>query len=371
MQGTAKFLELGLTALKDNFVQLGKPYKLNFAITYRCQSRCLTCNIWKLRPSGELELEEIRRFAEKNRYFKWIGITGGEPFLRSDIYEIVEAFAKNSKGLYLLTIPTNSLTNKEAILSRLEKMLGLGIPKVVITLSLDGYRELHDKVRGVPGNFDKVMEIARAFRELQKKYSNLSFVFGYTISKFNLGQLEATYQAVNKELGSVGRDDFHINIGQISDIYYNNADNGIEPDRKSLVEELESFISKRSGRIDAMQLIEEVFQRKLIEFAKTGKSPMRSRSLDASLFMDSYGNVYPSIMWGRKIGNIRDSDYDLMPIWHGKEAEETRKLIAAKAEPEAWTSCEAYQSIVGNVASLAGILYKKAPRSGFEPESQA
>ncbi len=363
MQGTLQFLGLGLAALRDNIAPLDKPYKLNFAITYRCQSRCLTCNIWQLKPTGELGLDEIRKFAEKNNYFKWIGITGGEPFLRSDIAEIVEAFAKNSKGLYLLTIPTNSLTNKEIILSRLEKMLSLGIPKVVITLSLDGYRELHDKVRGVPGNYDKVMALARSFRELRKRYRNLSFVFGYTVSRFNLGQLEATYQAVNKELGNVSRDDFHINIAQISDIYYNNASNGVEPGREILAKELEDFVSRRSGRMDAMQLVEEVFQRNLIKFAKTGKSPMKSRSLDASLFMDSYGNVYPSIMWGRKIGNIRDSNYDLVPIWKGDEAEETRKLIATKAEPEAWTSCEAYQSIVGNIPSFASVLHSMKKKS--------
>ncbi len=357
MQGLTKFIKLGLDGLKDNFAPLSKPYKINFAITYRCQSRCLTCNIWKTKPSNELELSEIIEFAQKNPYFKWIGLTGGEPFLRSDITEIVEAFANNSKDLYLVTIPTNSLTDKDFVLRKLENILNLGIPKVVVTLSLDGYRELHDKIRGVPGNFDKVMALAKAFAELKKKYSNFHFEFGYTISKYNLGQLEKTYQAVNNELGNVERTDFHINIGQLSDIYYNNAGEDIMPDRKALAEELSSFISKRPIKLNAMDLVEEVFQQKLIDFSLTGKSPMKSRSLDASLFLDSYGNVYPSIMWGKKLGNIRETGYDLVPIWKGKAAEEARRLISEKAEPEAWTSCEAYQSIIGNVASFGGILY--------------
>ena len=99
-------------------------------------------------------------------------------------------------------------------------------------------------------------------------------------------------------------------------------------------------------------VIENAFLKKLDYYIKTGNTPMKGRSLDASLFLDSYGNVFPSIMWGRKIGNIRDSDYDLSKIWHNAEAEEARKLISEGKEPRAWTACEAYQTLVGNIGSL-------------------
>ena len=78
----SKIIKLGLTALKNNFTTLEHPYKLTFSISYWCQSRCLTCNIWQIKPKGELELNEIQEFARKNNFLKWIEITGGEPFLR-------------------------------------------------------------------------------------------------------------------------------------------------------------------------------------------------------------------------------------------------------------------------------------------------
>ena len=112
MKDIMKLLGLGMTALKSNFANLEKPYKLTFAITYRCQSRCLTCNIWQMKPTNELGLDEIRKFAMANS-FKWIEITGGEPFLRSDIVEVVKAFLEGSKDLYIVTIPTNSLTSHD------------------------------------------------------------------------------------------------------------------------------------------------------------------------------------------------------------------------------------------------------------------
>ena len=101
-------------------------------------------------------------------------------------------------------------------------------------------------------------------------------------------------------------------------------------------------------------ILETAFTRKLIDFIRTGKSPMRSRSLDASLFLDSYGNVFPSIIWNRKVGSLRDCDYDLLKIWHNKEAHDIRKLIKEGKEPDAWTACEAYQALAGNAGSLIG-----------------
>ncbi len=356
LSGEKRFVGLGLAALKNNFAQLKHPYKLNFAITYWCQSRCLTCNIWQLKPKGELTLDEIREFARKNNHFRWIGITGGEPFLRSDIVDIIEAFVKYNKDLYLLTIPTNSLTNFDMLMGKIERILQLGIPKVSITLSLDGYREMHDKVRGVPGNFDKAMAIAKRFREMQKKYKNLFFIFGYTMSRFNQGALEATYQGVKREIPDVSYNNFHINVAQISDIYYNNTNLEIRSEREAIANELKDFISKRRREFGAIPVLEEVFLKNLVTYVRTGQSPMRSRSLDASLFLDSYGNVYPSIMWNRKIGNIRDTNFDLAPIWQGQDAAEVRRLIGEGKDPASWTACEAYQVIVGKVTSFSALL---------------
>ena len=113
-----KLLGLGYTALQSNFVTLKKPYKLNYAITLWCQSRCLTCNIWELKPKDELRIDEIREFARKDDSFRWIALTGGEPFMRGDIVEVVKTFKENCKDMYMLTIPTNSLCNVDKVVSQ-------------------------------------------------------------------------------------------------------------------------------------------------------------------------------------------------------------------------------------------------------------
>jgi hypothetical protein len=176
------------------------------------------------------------------------------------------------------------------------------------------------------------------------------------MSRFNQGALEATYLAVKKEVNGVGYNDFHINIGQNSSIYYNNSSLNIRAERRLSVKELKEFVRKRRMDLGATQMLEGVFLRKLIDYASTSKIPIRSRSLDASLFLDSYGNVYPSIMWAHRIGNIRDTNYELDPIWHSTEANRVRAEIREGKEPSNWTSCEAYQAIIGDIPSFASLL---------------
>lgn len=346
-----KLASILATALESNFVGLRRPYKLNFCVTYRCQSRCLSCNIWQMKPQGELSMDEIRRFAGKNSYFKWIELTGGEVFLRDDIIEIAKAFSDSCRDLYILTMPTNSLCNPNMVRQRLEGILALGIPKVVITVSLDGYRELHDRLRGIPGNYDKAIQMFRMLQGMRKAHGNLEFVFGYTMSKLNQGKFADTFNAVKADIPDITHNDFHVNLAQTSDNYYNNSETDLRVDHEVAAGEIESLIRGRRFRMGAINAIETAFLKNLAKYAATGKTPMRSRSLEVSLFMDSFGDVYPSIMWNEKLGSIRDTDYSLEPIWNGEKAVELRKNRSGK-EPEQWTSCEAYQSIIGNAKSL-------------------
>ena len=347
-----KLAKLGLVAFKSNFAELQKPYKLNFAITYWCNSRCLTCNIWQLKPKNELTLQEIQEFTKKNNYFKWVELTGGEPFMRSDIVEVARAFAENMKDLYVLTLPTNSLVNKETVVQKLKEILSMRIPRVIVTLSLDGYAELHDKIRGVPGNYTKVMALANELHALQQNYKNLSLVFGYTISKYNVGMLEKTINAVKQELPWCDYNQFHINIGQVSDAYYKNSGNDFVVPAQSALADVKYLLSKRNPSLDPAQILEQAFLRKMVEFVSTGRQPVRSKSIDASLFLDSYGNVFPSIMWNEVLGNIRNTSYSLEPILHSSKAREIKAAIKEGKEPNAWTACEAYQALAGNLKEL-------------------
>ena len=345
-------LSLSATMLKSNISSLQLPYKINFSITYWCQSRCLTCNIWQIKPKGELSLDEIKQFVAKNNYFKWVELTGGEPFLRGDIVDIARTFRDGCKDLYILTFPTNSLCDPKMLRTKITEILSMGIPRVAITISLDGNKELHDKIRGVPGNYEKAIANYKMLQELSKTYKNIYFVFGYTMSKFNIGQFQKVFDDVKKDIPELKVNDFHVNLAQTSENYYKNDSDDIRPNKEGALLDIEWVIKNREFKLDPISLVEDAYMRGLVRFLKSGMSPMKSRGLDASLFMDSYGNVYPSIMWDRKVGNVRETGFDLAPIWKGELAKKTRDDIRDGLEPNCWTSCEAYQTITGNMISL-------------------
>jgi len=65
----------------------GSPLVLTFSITNRCNSRCKTCNIWKIpaEESEELSLDEIELIFKSMDKLYFLNISGGEPFLRKDL----------------------------------------------------------------------------------------------------------------------------------------------------------------------------------------------------------------------------------------------------------------------------------------------
>src|SRR5262245_58292926 len=92
---------------RANVMRLDRPVKLNVALTYWCQYRCKTCNIWQRRPVDELTTDELLTFVARNRGVSWFDLTGGEIFLREDIDEVFDAIVGEWRDLHLLHFPTN------------------------------------------------------------------------------------------------------------------------------------------------------------------------------------------------------------------------------------------------------------------------
>ncbi|MGC9129438.1 MAG: radical SAM/SPASM domain-containing protein [Candidatus Micrarchaeia archaeon] len=344
--------------VKSNIVRPKKPYKLTFAVTLRCNSRCKHCNIWKLQPKNELSIDEIRQFAQANPNFVIVELTGGEPFLRSDLTEIAKVFAEYSKGLYAITMPTNSLVNSEVITGAVRKMLALK-KKIVVTLSLDGYRELEDEIRGVKGNYDKVISLYKKFAEIKKENKNFDFKFGFTMIGLNQGKFLETFRRVKEDLPDIKLTDFHLNIGAISEGYYGNNSSlreNILIDREKAVKEVEEIIKayrKEMGvTFDLVTLGEYIYLKGMLEFLKTGKNPFKRLIGEASVYVDSFGNVYPSILVEKKLGNIKEDGYDLSNILK-KGAD-----IIKNDDRRHYTFCDEEASIIGDIPKDIKLLLK-------------
>jgi MoaA/NifB/PqqE/SkfB family radical SAM enzyme len=340
--------------LVSNFRRVDFPYKLNFCLTYKCNSKCLSCDIWKIKSTGELNTDEIRNFFKNSNKFLWIDVTGGEVFLRKDIVEIADIILQSCKNLYHLHIPTNSIVTQLTV-DKIKEILKLSTKpnKFTITLSIDGPPELHDHVRGVDNNWASVMD---AYNEL-KEYENSNFkiFFGFTLSQLNSGKFNETVSAVQKVFPRVKYEDFHMNIAHTSDHYYNNSNFkiGLDNNKDKFIEEVEEFRLRKKKIFNPINNLENKYLTLAKKYIKTGITPIECKSLSSSIFLDPYGNVFPCSIWDKKIGNIREFDYKVSTLLKEEAVKELRKIISEKKCPNCWTPCEAYQSILAGILKLS------------------
>jgi MoaA/NifB/PqqE/SkfB family radical SAM enzyme len=212
------YLSLAGNILASNLGRAGFPYKLTFVTTYACNYRCKTCNIWERKPRGELSLEEIRHFFEKSNRFNWIDFTGGEPWLRKDFPEIVEAALDHCSSLLLVHYPTNGYLTKQVV-DGTRRIMERRPKKLIITVSTDGDEAVNDEIRGVKGGWKRQIETYRQLREIP----GVDVVLGMTLSSLNVREYERAFSAAKAECPWLTPRDFHVNIVHESGHYYDNA----------------------------------------------------------------------------------------------------------------------------------------------------
>ncbi len=146
---------------KKLFLKHGSsPIYLVLFITERCNARCKHClladGVHKPDKSAELTIDEIELLSKKMDPLLFLLPTGGEPFMRPDLGEIVTLFYKNNR-VRNVGIPTNGFFTErivDTVKNILETCPGIDLG---IDVSLDGIKERHDEIRGVPGLFDKAV----------------------------------------------------------------------------------------------------------------------------------------------------------------------------------------------------------------------
>lgn len=139
-------------------------------MTSHCNASCGTCFYWEdLNRSGDLKWEEVVKLSESMPQITDLWFSGGEPTLRPDLSEIIDLFVRNN-GVRHINLPTNGLKpGKVAAIAERALSVNPGL-ELHVNIALDGLQDGHDAMRGVPGNFDKAIETARALRPVRAKF---------------------------------------------------------------------------------------------------------------------------------------------------------------------------------------------------------
>ena len=168
------------------------PSTLVLFVTSRCNCRCSFCfnleNVIAGKKEDELTLVNIKKIARSMRPLTQIVMSGGEPFLRRDLTEIVHAFYSLS-GTRQITIPTNGAL-PDRIPSMVQEMLET-CPNLFlnINISIDGIGEDHDRARELPGCFDKLSETCHQLEEIRETQDRLAINVQTVVMRQNASKI--------------------------------------------------------------------------------------------------------------------------------------------------------------------------------------
>lgn len=319
------------------------PMTLTYSVTAACQSRCKTCQIGAMfcqdptRSEKDLNLEEIKKIFQSMNPVYFFNMSGGEPFMRNDLPEIVELACRYLKPQVIHT-PTNAILS-EKIIENAEKIIQIvrrydATVPFTVKPSIDGVGELHDEIRGVKGNFNCLLKTIDGLKKLEDKYDNFHLELGTVISNFNIDYLEEIEDFVH----SLGVESYRNEVAECRTEFFNLQDEITPPAEvyqkliKDFARKVEENIGKKkklARTTEAMRVVYYDIAGKVLE-EKRQVIPCYAGVSNVHINYD--GGVWPCCVLGyeKEMGNLRDYNYDFQKLWHSEEAENVRKYIKAK-----------------------------------------
>lgn len=129
-------------------------------VTHRCNARCEHCfdtpQRERIDQRAEMNIQQIHSLARSCTPLAHLSLTGGEPFLRRDLAEIIAIYYR--QGIRSIGINSNGAYPKrvQTLLQQVPILMPLG--RLTMSLSMDGQQSQHDSIRGIPGLFEHTLQ---------------------------------------------------------------------------------------------------------------------------------------------------------------------------------------------------------------------
>jgi len=297
-----------------------RPIHLTLFLTRRCNSRCPFCFYLGDKDSlkegpAELSLDEIEKLSSSLGTLLWLAFSGGEIFLRDDIVEITKVFYEKNRPAIIL-FPTNGLMT-DVIREKIEAILRYcRRSTIVVKLSLEGLETLHDSIRGTSGGFQKTMKTYRALGGLLDAYPNFELGVNTVFNSANQDHMKELIEFING-LNKIKTHTVSLIRGRVTDEKLKDIDTRKYHDTivnmASNLEQKKSSIYRFEGA--KLKAAQDILQRRLICKTLVQKKqliPCYAGRLN--IVVSETGDVFPCESFSMKMGNIRDSGYNLERI---------------------------------------------------------
>jgi len=266
------------------------PNEAVLAVTLGCNSRCLTCDLWKVERGPEMKPEDYLRLPSSLTH---INLSGGEPYIRDDLPEIYAAIREKFPKARIV-VSTNGLTP-----ARIEKMTAR-MPGIAVRVSLDAADERNDRIRGVPGAYMRSVETLERLRAIGVRDIGISA----TASKGNSDQLVKLY-----EYARGNGMEFVCSVTHSSSIYFGRQES-LVPSPEESVPELEALMRKQLRSMRPKEWFRAYMTAGMIDYVEGKPRMFPCTAIDDYFYLDPRGIVYPCNMRDDPMGSILERDYE-------------------------------------------------------------
>lgn len=309
---------------------LNYPSYVVFFVTSRCNASCKMCfykeNMDSNKAKEELTVDEYEKISKKIKLINILGISGGEPFLRNDLSEIVKVLYSNCSPL-VMDLPTNGYF-VENILRQTEEIAGYCKDMAVdIQLSIDGPEKIHNEIRGLQNGFSRVKEAYKGLVTLKSRYKNLRIKACVVYSHYNQEHIEELFSILDRDFKELDRVVFSVVHGSVSntealefdwDRYFKICDRIRDT---SIVDSIKDF---HSIFTIALRIAKNDFLKKTLITKDMYK---RCRAGKKVIVINENGKVFPCEPLWHEVGNLRNNGYDIEQVLNSKEMKAYQEKI--------------------------------------------
>lgn len=274
-------------------------------VTYRCNARCTMCNRYKV-PSNQEDEISIKTIQKLPKMY-FTNITGGEPFIRTDLKDIVrELYGKSDR----IVISTNGFFTDRII------DLCTEFPQIGIRISIEGLEKTNNEIRGLEDGFN------RGYTTLKKlvKMGMKDVGFGMTVQDINAHELVPLYRLSNELNMEFATASLH------NSFYFVETKNIIH-DRPMVAQNFEDLINELLKSNSPKKWFRAYFNHGLINYIYGQKRLLPCDMSFDTFFIDPYGDVMPCNGTKEKevLGNLNTQEWK--ELWTSPKAEEVRKKV--------------------------------------------
>lgn len=274
-------------------------------VTYRCNARCTMCNRYKApsKPEEELSIDTIKKLPPM--YFT--NITGGEPFIRQDLKDVVRELYKKSDRI---VISTNGFFTDRIV------DLCKEFPNIGIRISIEGLEKTNNEIRGLEDGYNRGYNTLKTLVEMGMK----DVGFGMTVQDKNAPDLVPLYK-ISEELG------MEFATASLHNSFYFVEAKNIIHDRLMVAQNFEDLVNELLNTNSPKKWFRAYFNHGLINYIFGQKRLLPCDMSFDTFFIDPYGDVMPCNGTKDKevMGNLNEQTWD--ELWNSEQAETVRSKV--------------------------------------------